>query len=289
MIMTELLAAHLGYSQTGTQEDYYQPTKILAFADSLYNEKDYTRAAGEYLRFLFALPERSESKATVLIRIADCYRQAGELKKAVSYYTQVFTEYPLSKEAGESRYRIALSYFLGKKHMDSIQWIDRIKDFSIEPEQEKRLYRLRGLNFLFMKEWHQAKEQFASLERKTGFDPITHQFQEMAIQGGKLPLKKPVLAGLLSTLLPGMGRVYAKRPFDGLASFLSIALFSWQAYHGFHENGSRSLKGWIYGTLAGLLYLGEIYGSMISIRIYNRRLQDQYLEGVSIAIGIHAN
>jgi TM2 domain-containing membrane protein YozV len=82
-----------------------------------------------------------------------------------------------------------------------------------------------------------------------------------------------MLAGTLSAIIPGTGRIYAGRLTDGLYSLLVIGTTGWQAYEGFQDDGVRSTRGWIYGAVCGFFYLGNVYGSVVAVKIHNDRLE----------------
>jgi TM2 domain-containing membrane protein YozV len=99
--------------------------------------------------------------------------------------------------------------------------------------------------------------------QKTAVDALQGVINESA----QLPMKSPLLAGLLSVVIPGLGKVYAGHPTDGLLSLISIATFTYASYDGFSSGGSSSTRGWVFGALASGLYLGNIYGSALSASI----------------------
>jgi hypothetical protein len=89
-----------------------------------------------------------------------------------------------------------------------------------------------------------------------------------------LPKKSPLLAASLSAVLPGLGRVYIGRWQDGLVSFFLVGVAAALSAQGFHENGVGSVRGWILGTTATLLYAGNIYGSAIGALVQRRDAED---------------
>ena len=76
--------------------------------------------------------------------------------------------------------------------------------------------------------------------------------------------KNGFAAGLLSTLIPGLGKMYTGDVYDGLFSFCVIGLLGGMAAWSFYEEGKQSVKGWIYSSIGGIFYLGNIYGSVVS-------------------------
>lgn len=73
------------------------------------------------------------------------------------------------------------------------------------------------------------------------------------------------LAGFLSAAVPGLGKAYAGRPLDGLASFLVLAFFGWQAWDGYAHDGPASVKGAVFAASGTGLYAGNVYGSMRAV------------------------
>ncbi|MHC4753369.1 MAG: DUF5683 domain-containing protein [Planctomycetota bacterium] len=78
--------------------------------------------------------------------------------------------------------------------------------------------------------------------------------------------KSPALAALYSAILPGSGRVYAGRIYNGITGFMIFALFTTLTIHAFEEEYAIAAP-----LLAGftfVLYGGEIYGAYRSAKYY---------------------
>jgi hypothetical protein len=93
--------------------------------------------------------------------------------------------------------------------------------------------------------------------------------------------KKPVVAGLLSAFVPGLGKVYAKDWKDGLLTFVFTASMGLQSYRSFNKHGFRDPRGYIYGAIGSGFYLGSIYGSVQSAKNYNLKQIDQTKHEIS--------
>ncbi len=96
--------------------------------------------------------------------------------------------------------------------------------------------------------------------------------------------KKPGLALGLSAVVPGLGKVYTKDWKDGLISLLFVATNAWQAYRGFSQNGTSSVYGWIFGTMAVGFYGSNLYGSWKSAQDYNLRLNSDLHHEIEQAV-----
>ncbi|MCD5383470.1 hypothetical protein LR066_01750 [candidate division WOR-3 bacterium] len=96
--------------------------------------------------------------------------------------------------------------------------------------------------------------------------------------------KSPAIAGLLSSVVPGAGKIYSGRSIDGIQSFITVGAAALQAYLGFRKDGIRSIRGWISSSVGVVFYLGNIYGSVIAARIHNEEKRDALLFQIDGAI-----
>ena len=91
-------------------------------------------------------------------------------------------------------------------------------------------------------------------------DPIT---QNQNIKSKK----SPTIAAVFS-ILPGAGRAYSGRKLDGLMGLWTVYLTTSSAYFA-NENNNPFLGPFFLG-IAGVTYLGEIYGSWRSAKYYQK-------------------
>ena len=80
--------------------------------------------------------------------------------------------------------------------------------------------------------------------------------------------KSPVVAGLLSAILPGSGRMYAGRWFDGFMGFLMVYITASSAMDA--SKSDHSYQKSFYYSMAGIFYTGEIYGAYRTAKFYQR-------------------
>jgi len=90
--------------------------------------------------------------------------------------------------------------------------------------------------------------------------------------------KKTVVSGLLSSVIPGLGKIYTGQTGSGISAFLMCGVLGAMTV----ENGIKA--GWghwstlVFGSLFTLFYAGNIYGSIISakeVRDYYNEDMDQ--------------
>lgn len=264
--------------------EYYAPESIRKFADFLYEQGDYLRAAGEYQRYLFYEPSESEQ---IRYRIALCYRFAGDSEQAIQNFKSVLGLHPQGQFASRAYYQIGATHFLMDRFEMSAQFLHEALPHITDARQRAEAAQLIGLSYLMQKQWSEAGEVFKTLQgsgviavREKAF--VYHNYAKV---GAQLPTRSPFLAGALSTILPGAGRLYTGfRIGDALTSLITVGFAGWQAYDGFRSDGLVSVKGWTFGTLCGIFYVGNVYGSVISARVYNRHVEDEFLATVSIEL-----
>jgi tetratricopeptide (TPR) repeat protein/TM2 domain-containing membrane protein YozV len=306
------------YGGSSEEIEYYSPENILKFADHLYQEGDYLRAAGEYQRYLFYSRQggssplwesgvrgdfRPQDTSSILYKIGLCYRQAGDTRRAISFFREVVTEYPKSRLSFAASYQIACSYFLVGQYESSIQYINQALNETGLETQDTRLNRegkreegrgeseegtpppssllplpllmsssereqlqiLAAFNYLHQRRWRDAEHILGSVAPEDeNLLVLASALRASAREGISLPRKNPILAGLFSAALPGAGKMYCKQYGDGLYSLTLIGVTGLLAWDGFRENGFRSIRGWLFGSAAGVFYAGNVYGSTIA-------------------------
>lgn len=272
-------------SFAGSEEPfaYYTPENILKFADFLYTEGDYLRAASEYQRYLFYQPQEN---AQIHYKIAVCYRFGGKTEQAIQGFEALLRMEPEGQFASRSYYQIGATYFLQDQFERSVQFLTEALPRITDTRQHAEAAQLIGLSYLRQKRWSKAGEVFKALQKSDVMQvrEKAGRYHNYAERGADLPTRSPFLAGAFSTIVPGTGRLYTGRLGDALNTLFTVGLTGWQAYDGFSRDGLSSVKGWTLGTLCGIFYVGNIYGSVISARVYNRHITDEFLATLSIEL-----
>ncbi len=78
--------------------------------------------------------------------------------------------------------------------------------------------------------------------------------------------RSPLFAAALSAIIPGAGRVYAGRWYDGLMGFILFALTGTNAINSFRQH--RPVATPVFVALAVSIYAGEIYGAYRTTKYY---------------------
>jgi len=80
--------------------------------------------------------------------------------------------------------------------------------------------------------------------------------------------KSPLFAGILSAIVPGLGRVYTGDYGDAAASLLLTGIFGYLTYSNFRDGYMQ--RGFIFGLITAFFQGGNIYGSVVSASLYNQ-------------------
>ncbi len=100
--------------------------------------------------------------------------------------------------------------------------------------------------------------------------------------------RSPVLAGMLSAVVPGLGKVYAGKPKQGIAAFLPVLTLGLLTWEGYRKDGPTSLRFLGFGSLFTVLYAGNIWGSAVSVKVrrdeFNRGYDNKILFDMHIPL-----
>ncbi|MGQ9609271.1 MAG: tetratricopeptide repeat protein [bacterium] len=257
--------------------DYYSPENILNFADNLYNERDYQRAVIEYERYISLGTLHSEE---ILYKIGLCYRNLGNTDNAIKYFNRIEKEYPDTSLKSALYYQIAYSHIISGNYDESIKYIDDNINKIKEPSEIKKFQILKATCYLKQKRWYDTEKLLGSMKISTD-DSILQTLRRIAQEGTVIKRKNPIFAGILSSIIPGLGRVYCNQYGDGIFSFMLTTITGALAYDAFRENNFRSIKGWLFTALSAIFYAGNIYGSYVSAKIYNNQVEMEILKNLS--------
>lgn len=100
--------------------------------------------------------------------------------------------------------------------------------------------------------------------------------------------RSPALAGLLSAVLPGSGKVYAGKPKQGIAAFLPLLTLGLLTWEGYRKDGPTSLRFLGFGSLFTVFYIGNIWGSTLAVKVrrdeFNRGYDNKILFDMHIPL-----
>ncbi len=102
----------------------------------------------------------------------------------------------------------------------------------------------------------------------------------------KVKKKSVLAAGLLSALVPGLGKIYAGNNAQGFSAFLFSGILAAQAYEGYYRGGISDPRFIVYSCLFSLFYVSNIYGSVLSVSVKNNQLNSQINHEITVNTSI---
>ena len=235
------------------KEDFFSAENRVEFADHLFLQDDFLRAADEYRAGLLEI-----NSDTARFKMALSLEKIGRYTEAADNFKSLFFHSTLNRHAKLEFYR---SIFLSGKY-DELEEYSRMDVYSPD-EVRSEIERMRMISlFLEDKRISNLNDLFLLFENE---DAAVLKDYYLKRQN---PLKKnPWKAAALSAIVPGAGKIYVGKYGDGITAFILTGLLSYLAYDNF-EAGHRT-RGWIFTGLAASFYAGNIYGSAAAAQIFN--------------------
>jgi TM2 domain-containing membrane protein YozV len=258
-----LLAACLA----GAEPNYFAPESVAAFAAELFAQGDFLRAGYEYERYLFSQPLAGDELAAAHERAGRAFRCGGDFERALEHFRRMREASAGVRE--EAAAEIGLSYLhLG----DAAGSLDFLRN---EPgwQASGRLSRLAAADLILLGRWEESLETVAG---QPGAE--AEQLRALAHQGATMRRKSPTFALVISAVVPGAGKMYAGETGDGIQSLILVGALAALSAASFHADGVESWRGWLYVSLGGLMYAGNLYGSAVSARRYNQKQKEALRE-----------
>ena len=247
--------------------DFYSPGSIRKFADYLFCEKDYLRAANEYNRLIMDNPND-----TVQFKIALCYSYIKDYASALKKFSTVVptSSYYNESELEQLKVRFLMNDFDGFRSSYHDSFINNSNKYSSDG---KKLF---NFSYLFTNEKLPAREEFLVPFTDNEYEEVSKYYDWKRDP----PYKNAAVAGIMSAIIPGSGKIYAGETSDGIVAFLTTAVFSFIAYDNFRAN--HNTRAWIWTSVAALFYAGNVYGSIASAQIYNARITFEFTERLKL-------
>ena len=189
----------------------------LSLGSHLAAQGNYDAAITEYKRFLFFHPDDS--------RVGEVYYNIGIAYRAEGLWTEAVTAlrtatYLAIDSETKSAYQLALAVTLIATQNYDLAQLELIKVVLRKPSVPlfRRALFLQGVTYIYQFRWEDARNV---LKDYTTDEKLDARF-DSAIN---MPQKSVKIAGVLSTILPGAGHIYAGDWRDGLNALLLNSAF----------------------------------------------------------------
>jgi TolA-binding protein len=252
----------------------------LKIADAFMEEGEYYRAVTEYKKFLILFPDSAKADYASF-GIAMAYFKGEEYGAAARSFLALREKYPESGYAIQAGYLEGVSQWKLKNYERARAALEALAEKYPESEYAPRslvVICLAALDENKAEVSRQALKRF--LDRYQGH-PGEENVKETAVQIDRyqeLPEKSPVLAGVMSAILPGSGYIYAEHYGDGITAFLINGLFIAGTITAIHQE-NYGVAG-IVGGVGVPFYLGNIYGSANAAKKWNLGVRNEIIQKI---------
>ena len=144
------------------------------------------------------------------------------------------------------------------------------------PESDTLRY-LKGLLAYDIHDFALAAKNFSELTAESPFQPAAQTFLNTWTSQPELPDykdKSPWLAGAMSAVIPGSGKIYAGDLRSGVSTFLIVGALGAMAAESWAKLGIKDWRTITLSSLFGIFYTANIYGSALSVSLTKQAYED---------------
>lgn len=233
--------------------DIYSKSSTQEYAAYLLASGQYQLAALEYQRLSILDPVSKAYKE----KTAEAMYKGGLFESLSDFVT--IKNGNCSSPENLAKYHMAANLNLGNySALDSMMRCNASLSENIKQHFEVVSLAYKG-------KWKNAY----SLSSQYNENPFITKYSIILGNAAEEKRVSPLLAGVMSGIIPGSGKFYARDWKNGLISLVFIGVLGYQSYYGFNQKGLESGLGWVYGTLGFGFYIGNVVGSVSSANRYN--------------------
>ena len=171
---------------------------------------------------------------------------------------------------------------------------------AIPVEKDSSLRKLQNFEFAGIALLERDYQKYEERAKKFSFNYFPISVEEKNIGEHYLQLKKikkksPALAGLMSAVIPGSGKMYAGYTGQGIAALFMVGILGASAAESYYrpfdrsnKKGCKSPEFIAFGSLFTIFYVGNIWGSALSVKLARehqyREIDDEILFDMHIPL-----
>ena len=271
LIVVLLCFKCLSYSQESSDCD-------LKFIDHLVNKGDYQEA-------LFLL----DSSDCLSLHLND---SANYLKGWSLYSLKrlLSSSESLIKVSSASEFYLKSHFFAAYNFAHIGNYSEALKTFSETNVISERDISLRNFEIAGVSLLQGNKTMFEDYYNKTDrkfyeLSGSSENIQKIAEDLDKHKRKSPVIAGMLSGIIPGSGKLYAGKKGEAISAFIAAAGLGLVTWENYRKNGWNSFGTIAFGSAFVFSYAANIYGAVVTVNV----LETEYRNNVknSILFNLH--
>jgi hypothetical protein len=141
------------------------------------------------------------------------------------------------------------------------------------------IYLLQGKRDIFEDYFSQTNKTFYEISESAD------NLQKISTDLYNHKVKSPLVAGLLSSVIPGSGKFYAGKRGEAISAFIASAGLGLVTWENYHKRGLKSFGTIAFGSAFLFSYTANIYGAVMTVHI----AETEYKENVknSILFNLH--
>ena len=136
---------------------------------------------------------------------------------------------------------------------------------------------LKGVLAYDIHDFPLASECFSEVPVGSPFHPAARAFEDVWSTRPEVPDHKrrsPLLAGAMSAIIPGSGKIYAGDLGSGVSSLLTVGALGLMAWESQSKLGWSDWRTITLTSILGLFYIADIYGSALSVSVIRQTYED---------------
>ncbi len=234
----------------------------MNFTTYLLKNNEYKDA----LLFLHSIKNNltSQQSDSVYYQIGLCYYLKKSLDTSTAYFDSVSSHSVLYVK---SNFFSLFNETYSGHYQSASQYISKLDNLSDSLSLEYRWYIENAILLLT-----RDTRKFDTTVKKLSYRYFQLQEEEKNLSTYRFQLdsvkrRSPVIAGILSALVPGAGRFYAGRPGQGISSMFTVFPLAAMATESLLKAGPSSWNFIITGGLFSIFYFGNIWGSALSVKV----------------------
>lgn len=274
LLMSVILQA-TALAQTDTQSP--------DFAASLMAEGDYFRAIGEYKRLLFNSVDGNLQRFYAY-QISLAYQKSGHFLLSISYLDR-FMKLPEIEEDLLAKGDLLYGINFYSLHQPSLAagYFRKGQPGGMNGSADLLL----GLLFAEDGDWEGANQSFLRAAGRADSAQAEAAARELAasvLKGPSIDRRSPVLAGLLSAIVPGSGQAYSGHWVDAANAFGMVGFFGFATFLAYSYEAQQNSGRYVYTAVAGgitaIFHVSNVLGAIKTAQYYSAKKKQDFMDGL---------
>jgi len=248
---------------------------LIGFANYLFEKCHYYQAVTEYERFIYFNPHHP-SIPEARLKIAYCYKLGEQYDRAIEFFQNLADKYSHQEAGKEAAYQVGkCSYLSGEYELALIKFKNFIENNPHHTLREKAQWEMAWA-YIYLEDYSSASTQLLLIQEGSLYHKPSQELARALKKLPQLPQKSPLLAGLLSALIPGAGHFYTGKKKQAIFSFITNSLLFFGSYEAFSKD--LYTAGGFLSFFSLNYYSGTILGALNNAHKFNRKVREEYLE-----------